>query len=169
MSKLFIAFYYGPGKFHDRVVRFATRSKFSHCELVQAPATPNPGDSAPCLSSSGRDGGVREKIITFKPDRWTFVELPWAPANAWSVAQAELGKPYDYYAMIWTHLLNFRGEDREKWFCSELCAHALGMGMPNVYSPGDLYRALEDQGDVAGRALRDTGGRRKGSGKRGWL
>ena len=175
-----MAFYKGRGEWADRVartlgrlqfavIRGSTRSPYTHCELVAAATPPGPGTVAWAISASGRDKGVRAKPISFDPGKWDFVPLPTAPADAWDRAAAHDGKPYDYKAMWLSHLVAFNREDPDAWFCSELCAHAIGLRMPNALSPGALHRALLDHADTRAGAERASGGRRRGSRRRGWL
>jgi len=143
---LALAFYRGRGRLDDRVIRAVTRSPFSHVELTVCPGR-GPADVAqPALSASGRDGGVRRKTIAFAPDRWELLPLlpwvpadPWAPSNPWTRAAAEIGAAYDYRGILLTFAVPLRRQHPDRWFCSELCAHALGLPDPHTYAPGDLY------------------------------
>ena len=169
MTQLHVAFYKGSGQLFDRLVRISTSSDISHCELVRCAGTPGEGAAGLCLSASGRDGGVREKIISFDPGKWEFVPVPWAPFDAWERGRAHLGKPYDYRALLLSHFLGFGSHARHKWFCSELCAHALGLEAPHTYSPAILHRALGMSHAASAAAVRRSGGRRAGAARRGWL
>ncbi|KIT17426.1 hypothetical protein [Jannaschia aquimarina] len=150
----YMAFYKGRGEWKDTVTRLmtvaqfavirkASRSHYTHCELVAAAGIPDDGEVAWSVSSSGRDKGVRVKPIAFKKENWDFVPLPFADYDAWDLAVEHAGKPYDYKAMWLSHLFAFNREDPEKWFCSEICAHALRIEMPNALSPGGLFRRIE--------------------------
>ncbi|UWQ22811.1 hypothetical protein [Jannaschia sp. W003] len=180
MGDYTMAFYQGMGDGKDRIarafgrvqawiVRGATRSAFSHCELIRHPDAPPPGLPVESISSSGRDGGVRIKWIRYDAGKWAFKPVPWAPADAWDRAARHLGKPYDYAGLLKSHVIPLNREDPEAWFCSELCAEALGLRMPNALSPGALHRALEDDCDIWRRTLRVSHGRREGGARRGWL
>ena len=89
-----LAFYKGTGRFDDRVIRWVTRSAFSHVEMLAHPPvwSGNGAWIGEAWSSSGRDGGVRGKQITFHVDRWAFIAVPWAPGHALGTLQAEMGK-----------------------------------------------------------------------------
>ncbi|MGB3407674.1 MAG: hypothetical protein WBA67_09280 [Jannaschia sp.] len=151
--RYYVAFYRGHGTLADRIVRYATRSPFSHCELIRTSITPRRGDTVRCISASGRDNGVRIKDITLEDGKWDIYAVPWAPLDAWDRAEAQLGQPYELWAMILSQLLNFRRHSRGKWFCSELVAHALGLNMPHAKSPGDLLRDIRDHVDTWELAL----------------
>ena len=144
MSRYWIAFYRGRGRVMDHVVRFATRSPWSHCELIRQETRPRRGDTVTCLSASGRDRGVRIKEITLEDGKWDIYEVPWAPPETWDRAAAKLGQPYELWPLFLSQLFNFRRHCRDQWFCSELIAHALGLSMPHAKSPGDLLRAVRD-------------------------
>lgn len=131
-----LAFYSGRRTILDRAIQFFTKSKFSHVELICG----EPGGSAICRSSSGRDGGVREKEIQFHPDHWTFVKIhSWCNPEAWHVIGQEVGRKYDFAGILLSQFLGSGRHSRRKWFCSELCAHALGISEAHRLSPGDLY------------------------------
>jgi len=140
-----LAFYKGHGRFFDRVTRWVTRSAFSHCEILQAlPERSDVAFEARAGSSSGRDGGVREKVILFKSGSWVFVTVPWSGGGAVDRIIAEIGNPYDYLGLIASQAFNLRRHRRDQWFCSEICAHALGLSAPQELSPGGLHcRVLE--------------------------
>lgn len=144
MARYWVAFYRGEGRMMDRVIRFASRAPYSHVELIRQEDRPREGDVATCLSSSGRDKGVRIKAIELKPGRWSIYEVPWAHPDTWARGEVHLGKPYELWMMIWSQLFKFNRNDRHKWFCSELVAHALGLAMPHAKSPADLLRAVHD-------------------------
>ncbi len=140
-----LAFYKGHGRLFERVIRWVTRSAFSHCEILRSlPERPDAKFEARAWSSSGRDGGVREKVILFKPGNWEFVCVPWSDGGAVDRIIAEIGDPYDYLGLIASQALNLRRHRRDQWFCSEICAHALGLSAPQEFSPGGLHcRVLE--------------------------
>ncbi|WP_179378436.1 hypothetical protein [Jannaschia marina] len=144
MARYWVAFYRGRGRMMDKVVRFATRSPFSHVELIRQEERPKRGDTVTCLSSSARDGGVRIKDIELKDGKWDIYEVPWAHPSTWDRAARHLGKPYELWPMVISQLFNFRRHSREQWYCSELIAYALNLSMPHAKSPGDLLRAIRD-------------------------
>lgn len=156
----YVAFYRGNGTWMDWVVRKATRSPFSHCELIRASVPPRRGDTVLCISASGRDNGVRIKEIELKDGRWDIYAVPWAPEDAWERAASYLDQPYELWTMVISQLFNFRRSNRGKWFCSELIACALKLNMPHAKSPGDLLRSIDEQRQVY-RLARSRYGNRK--------
>lgn len=143
---LTLAFYKGSGRFDDRVIRWVTRSAFSHVEMLERPPALRVDGArfGQSWSSSGRDGGVRGKDIVFGAGRWAFLAVPWAPAGALDTLRAELGKPYDFLGLVGSQLVNLRRHRAGRWFCSEICAHALGLDAPQELSPGGLYRRANE-------------------------
>lgn len=138
--KLTLAFYVGRGNCGDRAIRMATRSIFSHVELL-APYEGARGKHMLSISSSPRDGGVREKLIDFNPSRWTFVDLePWHQDRAYETAFQYIGQRYDWTAIAFTFALGFGCHSRHRMTCSELIANALGFEADShMISPGGLY------------------------------
>ena len=124
-----LALYKGKGQVGNALIRWWTRSPYSHCEIVI-------GDLS--HSSSLMDGGVRAKQIEFNADHWDFVELPWGDKlDALLLYGQTKGEPYGWLDLLWRQVLNRPGDSRG-WFCSEWCAAALGLPNPQLYSPATL-------------------------------
>ena len=142
---LTLAFYKGRGatrldRFVDWAIRAATGGIYSHVELIAGPA--ELGETAVCLSSSGRDGEVREKHITLRPESWDLVTLNIDPKSPEGFIRARLGKKYDFRGIVLSHFFAFGGHDSDRWFCSELCAAAIGIPSPHKVSPARLYELV---------------------------
>jgi len=128
------------GNWQDRFVALWTWGPHSHCELMFSDGS--------CFSASARDGGTRFKKITFLPERWSAIEIDIEdeePLRDWCRSNAGLG--YDWRGIAWflpTPLPHI--EDRNKWYCSEICAVALrkflGVRLSSRLSPNGLYRKL---------------------------
>lgn len=132
------AFYCGtrPGiaGIYNRIVRWWTRSEFSHCELLLS--------TGRAWSASFADGGVRSKLIDFDTKNWILIDLPpelEQAAEAWFVAHR--GARYDLLGNL-QFVLAPIPHSRGRWFCSEAVAAALGIPDPWRYSPGTLASAL---------------------------
>lgn len=132
------AFYKGtrpglPG-IYNRVVRWWTRSKYSHMELVFSD-----GLSA---SSSFEDGGVRFKQINYTSGDWDFRELPqWMEAPARRFFEERDGWDYDTWGQLHFIIFRIRGAAR-RLFCSAAGLGALMIEEAYRYSPGDAYLIL---------------------------
>lgn len=127
-----LALYKKRGRWTNRLISWRTSSPYSHCEIVV---------DGWCISSSGRDHGVRLKRIDLS-DGWDLINVPWADAAAvWRLADETLGKGYDYLGVIIGAALGIKVSSRDRWFCSEWCAAALGFAEPWRFTPADLYAA----------------------------
>jgi hypothetical protein len=145
MARFCAAFYKGthvgmPGVY-NRLVRWWTRSPYSHVELIFF--DDGSGDVCQAASSSYMDGGVRFKWFAFDPALWDFVDLPDSlavPAIQWF--DAHEGQGYDLLGNL-HFVFGPVGGDKAKWFCSEAVAAALGIPDPSRFDPGTLYAALK--------------------------
>lgn len=137
-----LAFYKAPGNLLDRAIRCRTCSPYSHVEYL--PFGGELGGEAVAWSSSSRDGGVRCKRIEFRADRWDLVEISVSDEGAVMRRFAgERGKKYDYLGVLVGRSLGLPIHHENRWFCSELIAHALGLSHPSNYTPGSLARELQ--------------------------
>ena len=142
---IYLAFYRGEGRFlSDTLVQRITRSEFSHCELFISTHPPQPGQTHRCISAAGKFGGVHMRDVTFRAGAYEFVPVPWAPADTFDRAQRHLGKGYDYWGLLMTQFINMRRHNPDRWFCSKLCARAMGLADAHTYAPGDLKRVVEE-------------------------
>ena len=138
------AFYRGtrPGLagIYNRLVRWWTKSPYSHVELIFYDGVKCAGGLA--ASASNMDGGVRTKVIDFDLARWDFIELPDELAErAWQWFRDHDGAPYDLVGNL-QFVLAPVPHSQTRWFCSEAVAAALGIPDPWRYSPGTLASAL---------------------------
>jgi len=140
-----LAFYKGRGKsvfqrFQDGIIRRVTRGIYSHVELISGDAAL--GRVAVCLSASGRDGGVREKRIFLNPESWDLVAMHMDAGAPCEFIRGNLGARYDYAGLMLSQVLAFARHNPDKWFCSEICAAALGFPNPQRVSPQFLFDVL---------------------------
>lgn len=138
-----VAFYKGTrpgmGGLFNRIVRLWLRGPYSHVELV----FPN-GLSA---SSSFLDGGVRFKLIEFKPDHWDFVEIECDELAALRWFQAHEGDAYDLFGIVGFIVRPFKGHKR-RWVCSEAIMAALGFEEPWRFDPCSMAAVLRGLSQV---------------------
>lgn len=130
-----LAFYKDKGNFYDFVVRLFTLSKYSHCELVIDGIS---------YSSSPRDNGVRSKVIDFNPEHWDIIEVNADKQKALDFFNKELGKKYDWRGAIKSVVPFLIKNDPNRWFCSEICAEALGIEDSEYITPVKLYLLCKD-------------------------
>lgn len=126
-----IAFYKGPGKLFDHVIRAWTRGPYSHAEVVFDDDLSGP---VLCASSSALDGGVRFKRMFLSPDRWDIIDVPafdTAAALQWFVDHD--GLKYDYLGLfsVWTPVKH----SRQRWYCTESIAAAANIKDPWRWDP----------------------------------
>ena len=141
MSTLYLASYKStrPG-WHgliNRVIRFFTKSEYSHSEICEGDPLAGPVN---CLSSVGSEGGVRLKHMQLSPDKWDVIALPNVPARMfWEFFRANRGYSYDFIGCVRTVLPFVSREHKTKWFCSEVCAEIIGHTEPWRMHPGVLH------------------------------
>lgn len=135
------AFYVKRGDWRDVAIRLRTASRFSHVEL----AIPLEHDLFRCLSSSPRDGGVRECIMNLPEREWELISLPYADINHVNdFFNKTVGLPYDFTGVLIGQALSIKFHAESRYFCSEWCAAALGLSDPWRYAPIDLYNVTRD-------------------------
>ena len=112
-----------------------TGSIYSHCELVI---------NGVCWSASARDGGVRGKVIDLHSGRWDVIDLPeqLSEADALAWFKAHDGLRYDW-AGVMRFAIPFLPLSVGRWFCSEACGAALGIGQAHKLTPRSLAQMFQ--------------------------
>jgi hypothetical protein len=138
-----LALYKGPPRYgwwdilFHYAVRLRTWSKWSHAELVINDV---------CWSSSGRDGGVRGKIINLNSGRWDVFDLNLTDeqaAKALTWFKSHEGEGYDWLGVL-CFVLPFVKQERKRWTCFEAIGASLGIENPHRLDANDLFEwALE--------------------------
>jgi len=135
MARVQLALYKAPGLVGNAVIRWWTRSQYSHCELVV---------DGWCHSSSLRDGGVRRKLVELDPEHWDFIVLPdhlvLRVLQHFALTQ---GQAYGWFDLLRSQVLNTADDEPGAAFCSEWCAAALGLPNPTTYSPRTLADTVQ--------------------------
>jgi len=139
---IYIAFYKGHGgnfwqRCQDRLIRFFTRGKYSHCEIAVTHTVKQ--SVYECFTASPRSGGVRYKEMPLPSEKWDLITLE-ANRSVVDFYYAHQGKKYD-----WLGVLGFVLRTRQKpnrYFCSEYVAEFLGFPQAWRFSPNDLYAIL---------------------------
>jgi hypothetical protein len=126
-----LAMYKGKGLIGNALIRWWTKSQYSHCELVV---------DGVCYSSSLMDRGVRSKSIALKPDHWDLLTLPnhFGPLILDYYSKTK-GNSYSWKDLFLSQILNWNHDENGASFCSEWCAKALGIPNPTLYSPRTLF------------------------------
>ena len=132
-------FYRGKGKLFDKLVRIWTSSKYSHVECVIENNT----------YTANFDGVKRIKYKYYDPKEWDMIQIglrDYKKAESFLVEQ--VGKKYDFKGIFLTFIFPFKSHNRDKWFCSELCAEVLKRDnfelskRSSRYSPKGLFKEL---------------------------
>lgn len=148
---LTFAFYKAKGDWKNGLVRWATRSTYSHCEAILSLA--QHGEEVLCHSASSRDGGVRSKTIILLEENWDLLHLParfFDPLRAESLLARSQGASYDYPGILFSHVFSLNRHADNRWFCSEFCAELIGVPNPHTYSPQAFYDLVHY---IEGRSL----------------
>ena len=144
MPGVIFAFYVAKGGWRDKLIRWATSSRYSHVEIV-TDAQLKPENWA--IAASKRDGNrVREKLIKWTPEHWEFWHLPTDQAEQIiDRAVKHEGAPYDALgALLAVTPLNLHSS--RGWFCFELAANAIGEMFPHMHTGNSLQRRLKELG-----------------------
>lgn len=105
-------------------IRACTWSRWSHVAII---------DGESIIESVALKGVIESHISDriHKDSRWRIAELPCDdPAAVIACARSQIGKPYDYTAVVGLGLHRV-WKDADSWFCSELVAWAFdSAGLP---------------------------------------
>lgn len=137
-----LAFYKAEGELLDQLIRWWTRGPYSHVEIVVG----DPIGEVTILSSSPRDGGVRQRRITIDPDHWDLLMVDAEELSATALVLSQRGRGYDWLGIIFNFVLPLRWQSRRRWFCSEICGAALGLPEPHLFHPNSLFQLLRQLG-----------------------
>jgi hypothetical protein len=129
-----LALYHGPPtgalwrQLGHKIICGFTRSPYSHCELVI---------DGVCYTSSMTDGGVRSKVIDLKNGKWDVIEIQGDKEKALAWFAAHAGQKYDWLGAL-KFGFPFLSRGKNRWFCSDAIADALGLLNPESYTPASL-------------------------------
>ena len=128
-QKIRIAFFKGKGGWIHKIIRWWTKSPYSHAELI-LPDGKTWVSISPFLTSRV---APRIKYEVEKGD-WDYISfsLNWRePVRDYQLDQLykfiddTQGSKYDWVGMIMSHFCPYLIKRRNKWYCSEWIAHAL--------------------------------------------
>ena len=152
--KIRIAFYKGKGKWKEKIIRWWTKSPYSHAELIM-PDNYTWISISPLLTST-----VSSRIKTdFDLQKWDFIEFEITQEQhnvLMDFFDDTKGCKYDWIGMIMSQLIPYSIKRKNKWYCSEWIAYALRIaGVINwrsikIYnrcdlSPGMLYNLVIEE------------------------
>ena len=140
--KVKVAFYKGQGNWKHKIIRWWTKSPYSHVELIM-PDNYTWASISPLLTAT-----VSKRIKTdFDLENWDFVSLEINEIQHEIIQdffEETKGCKYDWIGMICSQLLPFHIKRKNKWYCSEWIAYALRIaGVINwrvikIYDQSDL-------------------------------
>lgn len=125
-----VAFYRGKGGWIHKVIRWWTKSPYSHAELIM-PDGKTWISISPFLTSRV---AARIKHQVDRPEDWNYLTFKLSerqPVKDYQLNQlykfieVTQGSKYDWTGMIMSQICPYLIKRREKWYCSEWIAHAL--------------------------------------------
>lgn len=131
-----LAFYKGEGNWVDKIIRWWTKSQYSHVEVVV-------GDM--WYSSSPRDGGVRSmRMEDYNAEHWDIIGYPGVSASdVFDLFRKTKGSKYDFIGILFSQVLPIGLHSSTKWYCSEWAAE-LKYNNTNI-SPQELYELVSNK------------------------
>lgn len=145
-----VAFFKNGKGIFDRLVRWWTKSPYSHCELFFP-------DDGTLIGSVPRIGVREQRVASLDPESWDLLDIPLDPTDEAIVrtwCRGELGSKYDWFSIFFSQVLHIPRSHPDKWYCSEFCAAALQqvselMGVkPCTLDPGELHDLLVHDADI---------------------
>jgi hypothetical protein len=141
-----VAFYKANGDYINKIVRWWTKSKYSHAELILP-------DGLTWIGISPFKGSVlraKEKKY-YSTLEWDFLELEVTEQQLHVINEfyeSTKGCSYDWFGMLLSQCLPFHIKQKEKWYCSEWIAYALRIScvidwrLIKIYDRADLSPAV---------------------------
>ena len=128
-----LAFYKGKGDLVDKLIRWWTKSQYSHVEGVV-------GDT--WISSSPRDGGVRSmRMESYNAKHWDITDYPGVSTiDVFDLFRRTKGNDYDFIGILFSQVLPIGLQSKSKWYCSEWAAEV--KYVKTNLSPQELYELV---------------------------
>ena len=118
-----MAFYKAKGSWINAVVRWWTKSVYSHAELIM-PDGINWIGISPFLKSRVS----RRIVLDYNPSEWDIIEINITPEQRDIILEfyrETRGDRYDWFGMLLSQFLPCKIKHRKRWYCSEWIAYAL--------------------------------------------
>ena len=141
-----VAFYKAEGDWTNKIVRWWTKSKYSHAELILP-------DGLTWIGISPFKGSIlcsKEKKYFSNLD-WDIIELEITEEQLSVINEfyeSTKGSSYDWAGMLLSQCLPFHVKQKQKWYCSEWIAYALRIScvidwrLIKIYDRADLSPAV---------------------------
>ena len=120
---VYIGLYKGKGTLINKIVRWWTKSQYSHAELILDDKQTWIGIS-PFIKSQVTD----RKNVEYNTDKWDFYKIPVTEEQYTAILDfydITKGATYDWAGMLLSQFLSFRIKQKHKWYCSEWILYAL--------------------------------------------
>lgn len=125
-----LALYKGQGSIFNRLIRWWTKSPYSHVELII---------NGVWYTSSHTDGGVCKRVLSRGPN-WDFIEIEINRLEAIKVFEQIEGYDYDWTGIMFTQFIRLDWHSKDEYFCSEVVAKMIGLDNPHRYAPCDFNK-----------------------------
>ena len=109
-----IAFFKGNGTYRDFLIRYWTKSPYSHTEFIRSDGTSHSNDRKHLFS--------RIAILEFTSNDWDIFEfcLPIEIVNKIEQRQlSKIGTKYDWKGIIFSQFFKWGWHSSQRWFCSK--------------------------------------------------
>lgn len=147
--KITIAFYKGKGTFVNAIVRWWTKSIYSHAEMILPDNL-----SWISISPSFNSKIMRRINLDMDKSQWDFVGIDITEeqyAVILDFFEETKGQRYDWVGMLLSQFLPCRIKHRERWYCSEWIAYALRIACVFDWRKMKIY----DRQDLSPAALHE--------------
>lgn len=121
--KIKIAFYKGKGDWANAIVRWWTKSIYSHAELILPDEKSWVG-----ISPFVKSEVARRIILEHNYTDWDFIDIEISQEQYKVILQFledTEGQGYDWIGMLLSQFLPCKIKHRNRWYCSEWIAYAL--------------------------------------------
>lgn len=144
--KVIVAFEKNNSSLYSKVIRFWTKSEYSHCELII--------DNDWISSGNPAGSGVMVKPLEKLRDNYDYIEVEVHSIyknKIFNFIRSQENTKYDWLGAFLGGGLDLNIGEKSKWFCSELVVHILRISgtklfdrPANTYSPQDVYEVIKD-------------------------
>ena len=151
--KIKVAFYKGGEGWQHKIIRWWTKSIYSHAELVM------PDNFTWISISPFLESKVSKRLKTdFDLEKWDFVTIDITEEQHTSLMEFyenTKDNVYDWWGMLLSQFTPFKVKSKNKWYCSEWITNALVLcgvlnwNSVNIYDkidmrPSDLYEIVSE-------------------------
>lgn len=145
MKKIRVAFYKGGQGWIHRVIRWWTRSEYSHAELIMPSG--EWVSISPFLAKR-----VQSRAAPEEDGEWDYIDIEVTEKKIESLQrfyELTKGHKYDWVGMVLSQLLPFHIKARGRWYCSEWITYALRISGILKWDKVQIY----DQSDLSPQKL----------------